>query len=1016
MLTTYLNQLKDIESRNGSEYSYRPALKSILKGLVFTDEPTGKGKNKIDMEVYTQNSLVAFYIETKNLNEDLSHKKHQDQFNRYKQAFPKLLITNFIDFEFYQDGILLDKCKLDETNPASFDKFNTLLDNFMASTIHFNNPLALAKKLADKTKLLKADILSTLNTDDLEIEQKIKTKKKYKLVAYRNEFKKMLIEDIDNSQFADLYAQTLSYGLFASRYYAFQKDPNAIFTRSDASNLIPNTNPLLKQFFDTISNDKNELSQSINNLIDAITTILANTDMSKIISSLKLANNDIVIHFYENFLEQYDPELRKQMGVWYTPVEVVDYIVKGVDEILKTKFAIKDGISSSEKQSYTYNKKVKVGENSYKTEIVNKENVHKVQILDPATGTGNFLNSVVSYIKSNYKYPSLWNDYVNKDLIPRLNGFELMMPSYVMAHMKMYEILKDSLSEDTERFNIYLTNTLNGAVDVEDSLLVSHSDLVYQLNEEAIGANRVRQEQPVMVVLGNPPYNGTSTNQGKFITDLMVDYKADFKVAGALNDDYIKFMRYAQNLIDQNGSGVIAYISNNSFLSSVAMTNMRKSLLESFDEIYILNFTFDGKDPYEKVKDRIFETVKTPVCIYFLVKTGLKAKGSLGDVYYKDFQGAKNDKFKYLNTSSVNKQDFKQIKLLEPEYYFYSLDEDVKKEYLDDSFGLDECLNVKGSGVKTNCDPLVLDTKQPRLTTKIEDYFTKGSLSGASDTVNERKTKHRVTKKEDGTFTTISYRPFDTRQYFDSKLTDGRSEKLRKHEQADNQKFLIGARVRDNNDFSHVFVSNSIGECVFFGGKCNSYYYPLYIYREATPLSPASQTTNFTTDFLNEFGKAISKSHQDEPTLATDQTFSSLDTMDYIYGVLNDKAYTTKYNQFLKSNYPRVPYPQSIATFIQYKDAGSKLRVIHLDDTTQDTTSTYNATTNNKIEKIFFDTDKVYFNKTSYFDNISQAMFDFKIGASQPLKNWLESRKDDTFDQTMIEQYLNVIYKVRHSC
>ena len=560
MLSTYLNELKDIKSRNGSEYSYRTALKTILKGLIFTDEPTGKGKNKIDMEVYTKESLVAFYIETKDPKEDLSHKKHQDQFNRYKATYSKLLITNFIDFEFYKDGVLIGSCKLDETDSTCFSKFNNLLDNFMASTIQFNNPLALAKKLADKTKLLKADILETLNADDIEIEQKVKTKKKYKLVSYRNEFKKMLIEDIDNSQFADLYAQTLTYGLFASRYYAYQKNQTSIFTRSDASNYIPSTNPLLKQFFEVTSNGKNDLSQNINNLIDSITTILANTDMSKIISNLKLTNNDIVIHFYENFLEQYDPELRKQMGVWYTPIEVVDYIVKGVDEILKTKFSIKDGISSSEKHNYTYKKKIKVGENQYKTEKVVRENVHKVQILDPATGTGNFLNSVVSYIKSNHKYPSLWNDYVNKDLIPRLNGFELMMPSYVMAHMKMYEILKDSLSEDTERFNIYLTNTLNGAVDVEDSLLVSHSDLVYQLNEEAIGANRVRQEQPVMVVLGNPPYNGNSKNNGTYINDLMTAYAQKGSGAG-LNDDYIKFIRYAQNLIDQNGSGCLLYTS-----------------------------------------------------------------------------------------------------------------------------------------------------------------------------------------------------------------------------------------------------------------------------------------------------------------------------------------------------------------------------------------------------------------------------------------------------------------------
>jgi predicted helicase len=551
-------------------------------------------------------------------------------------------------------------------------------------------------------------------------------------------------------------------------------------------------------------------------------------------------------------------------------------------------------------------------------------------------------------------------------------------------------------------------------VDVEDSLLVSHSDLVYQLNEEAIGANRVRQEQPVMVVLGNPPYNRNSTNQGTYITDLMNEYAMKGS-NGALNDDYIKFIRYAQNLVDQNGSGVVAYISNNSFLSSVAMTNMRKSLLESFDEIYVLNFTFDQKDTYEKVKDRVFETVKTPVCIYFFVKTGLKAKGRLGDVYYKEFQGAKSDKFKYLNTTSVNKEDFKQINLLDPEYYFYPLDKDVKKEYTDDSFALDKCFNIKGSGIKTNCDRLVLDTKQARLKTKIDAYFTKGELSGASNSVNDRKNKNGVNKKEDGIFTTIPYRPFDTRQYFDSDLTQTRCENLRKHEQAKNQVFLSTARVGDNNDFSHILLSNKVGECVLFSGKCNPYYYPLYIYREATPLSPASQTTNFTTDFLNTLSTAISKSHQDDPTLATDQTFSSLDAMDYIYGVLNDKAYTTKYNQFLKSNYPRVPYPDSIATFNRYKDAGSKLRVIHLDDTTEDSKSTYNATTNNKIEKVTFSNNKLYFNKSSFFDNITQDMFDFKIGASQPLKNWLESRKEDSFDESMVEQFLNVIYKVRNS-
>ncbi len=999
MLSTYLNELKDIKSRNGSEYSYRTALKTILKGLIFTDEPTGKGKNKIDMEVYTKESLVAFYIETKDPKEDLSHKKHQDQFNRYKATYSKLLITNFIDFEFYKDGVLIGSCKLDETDSTCFSKFNNLLDNFMASTIQFNNPLALAKKLADKTKLLKADILETLNADDIEIEQKVKTKKKYKLVSYRNEFKKMLIEDIDNNQFADLYAQTLTYGLFASRYYAYQKNQTSIFTRSDASNYIPSTNPLLKQFFEVTSNGKNDLSQNINNLIDSITTILANTDMSKIISNLKLANNDIVIHFYENFLEQYDPELRKQMGVWYTPIEVVDYIVKGVDEILKTKFSIKDGISSSEKHNYTYKKKIKVGENQYKTEKVVRENVHKVQILDPATGTGNFLNSVVSYIKSNHKYPSLWNDYVNKDLIPRLNGFELMMPSYVMAHMKMYELLKDSLSEDTERFNIYLTNTLNGAVDVEDSLLVSHSDLVYQLNEEAIGANRVRQEQPVMVVLGNPPYNGRSKNNGKFINDLMTEYKDSKNVGAGLNDDYIKFMRYGQSLIDQNGSGVLAYISSNTFIKNISMCKMRASLLKSFDEIYILNLHGD--------KDENVFSITTPVCISFFVKTNQKAVGTLGKVFYHEIKGLKSDKLSYLNKMVLN-ADFKEIDILGDEKYFIPQDVNAINQYNLNSFGLGELFLTKGQSIQTNADDLVIDTDRNNLLTKITDFQTKGwlpeKIENGVESTRTGKIRLRSLKNKKGVVKPFPYRPFDNRFIYDSDMVLYRKTELTQHEQVNNNLYLgFTPCVRDTSDYAHIIITKNTPEVHFYKGKGDIHTAPLYL-SAPNLLDPSAPQfkSNLNTTITAKF-------------TSLDSSITDLDIVDYIYGVLNDKAYTTKYNQFLKSNYPRVPYPKSIATFISYKDAGSKLRSVHLDDTTQDSKSTYNATTNNKIEKVTFSNNKLYFNKSSFFDNITQDMFDFKIGASQPLKNWLESRKEDSFDESMVEQFLNVIYKVRNS-
>ena len=1007
MLEKYLKDIQNTKSRNGSEYSYRSDLRQLFKGLTFTDEPTGKGKNKIDMEVYTPQGLVSFYIETKDIKEDITHKKHQTQLAKYKLAYPKLIITNFLDFEFYKDNVLVGKCSLADNkaftpDTKAFDTFNTLLDSFMLDHVKFDNPSTLAKKLADNTKLLKAEILNTLIKDDAEIEDEISkgitSKKNRKLIAYRNEFKKMLLEEIDNNQFADLYAQTLTYGLFASRYYLFQKDPNAIFTRRDASDLIPDTNPLLKQFFDSISRDtkSSDLGKSINTIIDNITTILANADLSQIIAKLKLANNDIVIHFYETFLEHYDPELRKQMGVWYTPVEVVDYIVKGVDEILKSKFGIIDGIASSEKQSYTFNKKVKVGEGSYKNEVITKENVHKVQILDPATGTGNFLNSVVNYIKDGFTHKSLWGSYVNNDLIPRLNGFELMMPSYVMAHMKMYELLKDSLNEGSSRFNIYLTNTLNGGVEIEEANVLTVSDLIEKLHEEALGANRVRQEQPVMVVLGNPPYNGNSKNNGTHITNLMKEYK-NGNVGKGLNDDYIKFIRYGQSLIDQNQSGILAYISNNSFIQSIACSKMRESLLKSFDEIYILNLHGD--------KDENVFSITTPVCISFFVKTNKKVAGKLGKVFYHEIKNLKSDKISYC-TNQVLNDDFKEIDVIGDEKYFIPQDVKEFKNYTSDSFSLDELFLTKGVSISTNCDDLVIDTNKKTLEDKIKKYqdsvWLPESIENSKETKRSAKHYLKNIKNKKGITRYFSYRAFDNRFIYDSEMVMYRKSEMRQHDIVEGNIYLNFTHSCSEKNYSHVLFTHSLSECKLFKGDRSTYNAPLYLHSPnvldpSAPQFKSNLNTTITAKFTN-----------------LDSSITDLDIVDYIYGVLNDKAYTTKYNQFLKSNYPRVPYPDSIDSFISYKEIGSKLRLIHLDDSTQDSQATYNAT-NNTIEKVSFSNNKLFFNQSDFFDNISQDMFDFKIGASQPLKNWLEARKGDSFDKPMLEQFLNVIYKVRNS-
>jgi len=426
------------------------------------------------------------------------------------------------------------------------------------------------------------------------------------------------------------------------------------------------------------------------------------------------------------------------------------------------------------------------------------------------------------------------------------------------------------------------------------------------------------------------------------------------------------------------------------------MKTMRESLLGSFNEIFVLNLHGVGSGD-----ENVFN-IKQPVSITFFVKT--KAVKEECKVYYQEVSGDRQSKLNLLSNFDISL--FKEI-YLNKDILFLKEDGNLRLEYEKNSFDLDEFFSFHSHGIQTNADDLVTDTDRNNLLTKITDFQTKGwlpeKIENGVESEHTGKIRLRALKNKNGIVKSFPYRPFDTRFIYDSAMVHRRKKELTQHEQVKENLYLsFKASVADKSNFSHILITKSTIDTNFFSGATHTA--PLYlsapnVIDPSAPQFKSNLNTTITAKFTS-----------------LDSSITDLDIVDYIYGVLNDKAYTTKYNQFLKSNYPRVPYPQSIDTFIQYKDAGSKLRVIHLDDTTQDTTSTYNATTNNKIEKIFFDTDKVYFNKTSYFDNISQAMFDFKIGASQPLKNWLESRKDDTFDQTMIEQYLNVIYKVRHSC
>ena len=1003
-LQNYANAIKKFnQSKKATEKTYRPALYPLFAPVDFHEEPKKEEGSIPDGLLLSPANTTLCAVETKDYNDNLGSPKYEEQFSRYKAQYSKLIITNYKDFEFYKDTSLVkkvtlfdDKFKVDEN---AYKEFTAMYSSFTSSAsataptattvsvgaLH-TKPEYVAKLLAEKTRHLKDELFA--------LKQENASTPDYPLVREQEIICKTLLQ-VSDKEFANLYAQTITYGLFSSRYYS----PSEAFSLNNLKTL--NSNPLLKGLFANVTEDMRAFEgdprikypeadlKRIKVHVEALVDILANTDMPALIASMsKTATDDVIIHFYETFLGEYDPVLRKELGIWYTPQPVVNYMIRGVDALLKSNFKLEEGLVDDSKD---------------------EKGNHLVQILDPATGTGNYLNSTIKYIKSQHKDKATWSTYVREGLIPRLHGLEILMTSYSIAHLKLNNTLKETgFVGEEQKFGVYLTNTLAPAKKATLTPLEEYGNFfLKELTAESNKADGIKSNPNIKVVIGNPPYNKKSKNNGKFIVDLVNKEYAQKGSQGALADDYIKFMRYAQNLVDQNGSGIVAYISNNSFLSSIAMTNMRKSLLKSFDEIYILDFQGEPKDNIFKIKQ--------PVCISFFVKTSNSQEK--GVVFYNKVEGSRLDKHNYCDKTSFNKEDFKKVNLLDPEYYFYPLEGAVKSEYTIDSFALDECFNVKSSGVKTNCDPLVLDTRQARLETKIDAYFTKGELSGASESVNDRKTKHGVTKKEEGTFTTLLCRPFDTQAYFDSDLTDTRCEKLRRHEQANDQVFLnFSSSNRDKNPYNLIFCTKKVVRHNFFLGTYNEVIAPLYEYSEGTDFVAPSQATNFKPTFIETLKGKNMLTFEDDATKATEQTFSSLDIMDYIYGWLHDTTYRATNNDFLKSNTPRVPYPKSTEEFKTYMLKGRAFRELHLSEGKGwDKEVTFKGSDKSTtVDKVKYNekTQELYLTDTLSI-TITPEEWKFKIGACAVLESWLGYRKGDALTDVELKEFKRLVVRVR---
>lgn len=580
---------------NATEHTFRGDLQNLLESLLpdvkATNEPKRQACGAPDY-ILTRRDIPLGYIEAKDIGDsDLEGKKksgNKEQFERYRESLNNLIFTDYIDFHFYQDGLFVTKVAIGELTetgikalPENFSTFENLIKNFathVSQTI--KSPEKLAKMMAGKARLL-ADIIEKSLTSDEDNHQDSSLKDQM------HAFKEILIHDITPKAFADVYAQTIAYGMFAARLHDDSLDN---FSRQEAAELIPKTNPFLRRLFGYIAGP--DIDDRIQWVVDNLVEIFLASNVEQILKDYGKTTKmeDPIIHFYETFLSEYDPKLRKSRGVWYTPQPVVNFIVRAVDDILKEEFGLSQGLADTSKT------KIKVDVQGKKVE----REVHKVQILDPATGTGTFLAETVKHIHKRFKgQEGIWSSYVDEHLIPRLNGFELLMASYAMAHLKMDLLLKETgyQGKGDQRFKIFLTNSLEEHHPDTATLFANW------LSTEANEANLIKRDTPVMVVMGNPPYSGESANKGKWIMGLMEDYK---KEPGGkeklnernpkwINDDYVKFIRFSSHLIEKNGEGILAFINPHGYLDNPTFRGMRWHLQKTFDKIYTIDLHGNAK-------------------------------------------------------------------------------------------------------------------------------------------------------------------------------------------------------------------------------------------------------------------------------------------------------------------------------------------------------------------------------------------------------------------------------------
>ena len=1048
-LKAYHSELVSIVKKGDfNEHTFRTPLENLLNALKPKDirlahEPKaeqGQGSVRPDFKIYKQTphyEALQGFIECKNYKENLDTLIKGKQIEKYLAVCPNIILTDYNRFILLSFGKVIADITL-----FPFGLENTLFTQEKAKDIEIQNAFiqllqSFFESVANITN--KDELVAILSTQSFYLSETIFKSDEAGLLntQFKESFEKAFatFASLENTpfskiEFCDILAQSVVYGMFVAYIendeFEIDKIPIQSFIQ-----LLPQHFLTLQEFV-YYSLPFFALPENIKYALENVKKTIALIDKPSLATSFEKEIQSLSIYLYEDFLKAYDTlrgeQRRKEGGVFYTPQPVVNMIVSSLNELLQSKF---------DKKGF---------------------NDESVKVLDFATGTGSFLAKVFELILANESEVFAKELIINKCL-KDIYGFELSFVPYIVAHLKLSSILRQKGFSDlnlTHKFQIFLTNTLDLDGDKQIQMQVPFDSLKGQRDE----ALKLKRQEDLLVILGNPPYNVKSKNKGDDILKLLQSYKQGLNETNIqpLDDDYIKFIRFAQwKLLEQNQKqGLMGFITNNSYLSGPTHRKMREYLAKAFDEIYIFNL--HGNADIDTNDDKNVFDIAEGVCVSLFIKyKDTHNDANLGKIFYYSTSDnqifTRKDKFSLLNSiadNGLHSIKWQELKLDKPYFWFvpktFKNDEYKKFWALANNKDLKESrviFEYCGSGNKAERKQIIHLTKNSILimiddfiNLEIETIRQKYGLSKDSrdwsierakadvianvdchDSANaeSRNDKAPVIANEvkqsiENKITQIAYRPFDTRYTFftgKSKGFWGTPSSLSKH-------FLIGenlglctAKSTEQDYFQYGFVVDKLVDVNISGQLSNSdMFMPLYLYQDSEKeVGKISKIPNFTPEFKEFIIKSkVLKDKSVEQILA------------FIYANLFNPAYRKKYLEYLKIGFPRVNFEVSESEFETFAKIGQRLIDLHLLKNIPNDESIAlkfsdkadKQKPNFTLEKPRFIDDKIILNDDLEIVGIAKSIFEFSIVGYKVLDKWLKYRVGKALSKAELEHLVNV--------